>query len=58
MLRHTFGATAADPDVAGDVLQRLLGQASVHSQAVYRYAADGRVLEGATAVADRLFRRA
>jgi integrase/recombinase XerD len=58
MLRHTFGATAADLDVARDVLQRLLGQASVHSQTVYRHATDARMLEGATAVADRLFGRA
>ena len=57
MLRHTFGAAAADLDVARDVLQRLLGQVSVHSQDAYRHATDQRVLEGATAVADRLFAR-
>lgn len=58
MLRHTFGATAADADVARDVLQRLLGQVSVHSQDAYRHATDARVLQGAVAVAGRLFGRA
>jgi integrase/recombinase XerD len=57
MLRHTFGAAAADLDVARDVQRRLLGQVSVRSQDAYRHASDARVLEGATAVADRLFGR-
>jgi integrase len=55
MLRHTFGATAADLDVARDVLQRLLGHADVGSQDVYRRASDARVAAAALAVGDRLF---
>jgi integrase len=54
MLRHTFGETAADLDVARDVLQRLLGHSDVASQDVYRTVADAKLVIAATAVSDRL----
>ncbi|WP_078618371.1 MULTISPECIES: tyrosine-type recombinase/integrase [unclassified Streptomyces] len=55
MLRHTFGETAADLDVARDVLQRLLGHRDVASQNVYRNSSDARVAHAAQAVNDKIF---
>ncbi|MET9394634.1 MULTISPECIES: tyrosine-type recombinase/integrase [unclassified Streptomyces] len=55
MLRHTFGETAADLDVARDVLQRLLGHRDVASQNVYRNPSDARVAHAARAVNDKIF---
>lgn len=55
MLRHTFGETAADIDVARDVLQRLLGHSDVNSQDAYRNVSDGRMVQAAQAVTDKLF---
>jgi integrase/recombinase XerD len=54
MLRHTFGTAAADLDIARDVLQRLLGHESVDSQDVYRRPSEGRVIEAALRIGDRL----
>jgi integrase len=54
MLRHGFGACAADLDVARDVLQRLLGHDAVASQEVYRHVAPARVVEAAVLIGDRL----
>ena len=42
-LRHGFGQEAADDDVPRDLLQRLLGQARIESQDVYRKASDEAV---------------
>lgn len=55
MLRHCFGETAADIDVARDVLQRLLGHSDVNSQDTYRHVSDGTVVRAAQAVTDKLF---
>ncbi|GAA3781666.1 tyrosine-type recombinase/integrase [Streptomyces chiangmaiensis] len=55
MLRHTFGETAADLDIARDVLQRLLGHSDVNSQNVYRNVSDARVAQAAQSVNDKLF---
>jgi len=55
MLRHCFGETAADVDVARDVLQRLLGHSDVNSQNSYRHVSDGAVVRAAQAVTDKLF---
>jgi site-specific recombinase XerD len=55
MLRHCFGETAADVDVARNVLQRLLGHSSVSSQDAYRHVSDGTVVRAAQAVTDKLF---
>ncbi|WP_405778610.1 tyrosine-type recombinase/integrase [Streptomyces sp. NBC_01378] len=55
MLRHTFGETAADLDVARDVLQCLLGHRDVASQDVYRNPSDARVAEAARSVNDKIF---
>jgi integrase len=55
MLRHTFGETAADIDVARDVLQRLLGHSDVNSQGTYRNVSDGRVVQAAQTVTNKLF---
>ncbi|WP_431033381.1 tyrosine-type recombinase/integrase [Streptomyces sp. P6-2-1] len=55
MLRHTFGETAADLDVARDVLQSLLGHRDVASQNVYRNPSDARVAHAARAVNDKIF---
>ncbi|WNI20212.1 tyrosine-type recombinase/integrase (plasmid) [Streptomyces sp. ITFR-21] len=55
MLRHTFGETAADLDVARDVLQRLLGHSDITSQDVYRTVAEAKIALAAHAVGDRLF---
>jgi site-specific recombinase XerD len=55
MLRHCFGETAADIDVARDVLQRLLGHSDVNSQDSYRHVSDGTVVRAAQAVTDKLF---
>ena len=52
---HTFGETAADLDVARDVLQRLLGHRDVASQNVYRNSSDARVAHAAQAVNDKIF---
>jgi len=54
MLRHTFGATATDLDIARDVLQRLLGHAAIASQEVNRHVASARVVEAAALIGDRL----
>jgi len=54
MLRHGFGAAAADLDVARDVLQRLLGHDAVASQEIYRHVAPARVIEAAAFIGDRL----
>ncbi|MFE4295827.1 hypothetical protein [Streptomyces sp. NPDC056907] len=54
-LRHAFGETAADLDVACDVLQRLLGHRDVTSQNVYRNPSDVRVAHAAQAVNDKIF---
>jgi len=42
-LRHGFGQEAADADVPRDLLQRLLGQARIESQDVYRKTSDEAV---------------
>ncbi|MFI1768907.1 tyrosine-type recombinase/integrase [Streptomyces sp. NPDC020800] len=55
MLRHTFGETAADLDVACDVLQRLLSHRDVASQNVYRNPSNARVAHAAQAVNDKIF---
>jgi len=55
MLRHCFGETAADLDVARDVLQRLLGHSNVNSQYTYRKVSDGAVVCAAQAVSGKLF---
>jgi integrase len=55
LLRHTFGETAADIDVARDVLQRLLGHSDVNSQNTYRNVSDGKVVQAAQAVTNKLF---
>ncbi|KUN76621.1 hypothetical protein AQJ64_37300 [Streptomyces griseoruber] len=55
MLRHTFGETAADLDIARDVLQRLLGHSDVTSQDVYRTVSDAKTVIAANAVSDRFF---
>ena len=55
MLRHCFGQTAADLDVARDVLQRLLGHSDVTSQDTYRNVPDSTVARTAQAVAGKLF---
>ncbi|MCG7522846.1 site-specific integrase [Streptomyces sp. OfavH-34-F] len=55
MLRHTFGETAADLDIARDVLQRLLGHSDVTSQDVYRSVPETKVAAAARAVSDQLF---
>jgi integrase/recombinase XerD len=39
-LRHSFGEEAADADMPPDLLQRLLGHASIHSQDPYRRKSD------------------
>lgn len=54
MLRHAFGATATDLDIARDVLQRLLGHAAIASQEVYRHVASARVVDAAGLIGDRL----
>jgi integrase len=54
MLRHAFGSTAAELEVAPDVLQSLMGHASVESQNVYRSVGDERVAEAARRVGERL----
>ena len=54
MLRHGFGAAAADLDVARDVLQRLLGHDTVASQEVYRHVVPARVVDAAALIGDRL----
>jgi integrase/recombinase XerD len=54
MLRHGFGAAAADLDVARDVLQRLLGHDAIASQEVYRHVAPARVIDAAALIGDRL----
>ncbi|WP_097214490.1 MULTISPECIES: site-specific integrase [unclassified Streptomyces] len=43
MLRHTFGETAAELDVACDVLQRLLGHRDLAGQNVYRNPSDAQI---------------
>jgi len=55
MLRHCFGETAADVDIARDVLQRLLGHSDVNSQNSYRHVSDGAVVRAAQTVTDKLF---
>ena len=55
MLRHCFGETAADIDIARDVLQRLLGHSDVRSQDAYRNVSDGVVVRAAQAVTGKLF---
>lgn len=42
-LRHGFGQEAADADMPRDLLQRLLGQARIESQDVYRKTSDEAV---------------
>ncbi len=42
-LRHGFGQEAADADMPRDLLQRLLGQARIESQDVYRRTSDEAV---------------
>jgi integrase/recombinase XerD len=54
MLRHAFGAAAADLDVARDVLQRLLGHDAIASQDVYRHVAPARVVDAAALIGARL----
>jgi integrase len=54
MLRHAFGAAAADLDVARDVLQRLLGHDAITSQEVYRHVAPARVVDAAALIGARL----
>jgi len=39
-LRHGFGQEAADMDMPRDLLQQLLGHASIESQDVYRRSSD------------------
>lgn len=55
MFRHLVGETAADLDIARDVLQSLFGHRDITSQDVYRTVADAKVVTAATNVADRLF---
>ncbi|MFF5029729.1 tyrosine-type recombinase/integrase [Streptomyces collinus] len=55
MLRHTFGETAADLDIARDVLQRLLGHSDVASQDVYRTVGDAKIAIAANAISDQFF---
>lgn len=55
MLRHCFGQTAADLNVARDVLQRLLGHTDVNSQDTYRNVSDSAVVRAAQLVAGQLF---
>ncbi|MFF9691410.1 tyrosine-type recombinase/integrase [Streptomyces sp. NPDC014623] len=55
MLRHTFGETAADLDIARDVLQRLLGHSDVTSQDLYRTVSDTKTVIAANTVSDRFF---
>jgi integrase/recombinase XerD len=55
MFRHLVGETAADLDVARDVLQSLFGHRDVTSQDVYRAVAEAKVVVAATSVADHLF---
>ncbi|MBG0568805.1 tyrosine-type recombinase/integrase [Actinoplanes aureus] len=43
LLRHGFGQEAADVDMPPDLLQRLLGHASIESQTVYRQTSDEAV---------------
>jgi integrase/recombinase XerD len=54
MLRHAFGAAAADLDIARDVLQRLLGHDAIASQDVYRHVAPARVVDAAALIGARL----
>ncbi|WP_369253748.1 tyrosine-type recombinase/integrase [Streptomyces sp. R35] len=55
MFRHLVGETAADLDVARDVLQSLFGHRDISSQDVYRTVAEAKVAVAATSVADHLF---
>ncbi|WP_162952289.1 tyrosine-type recombinase/integrase [Streptomyces hundungensis] len=55
MVRHLVGETAADLDIARDVLQRLLGHDDPHSQDVYRNAPAAKVAQAAQAVNDKLY---
>lgn len=54
MLRHTFGSTASDLNIARDIVQRLLGHESIASQDVYRQPPEARVIEAAREIGARL----
>ncbi|CAL9346572.1 hypothetical protein SUDANB176_00385 [Streptomyces sp. enrichment culture] len=56
--RRTFGETAADIAAARDVLQRLLGHSDVDSRDTHRNVSDGRVVQAAQTITDKLFGRA